>query len=683
MNIKAIFVTLLFVALIALVVRAQDPFQTVITADEIVERGYDNLDELLASVQGLYLTHNRNATQIGIRGISSAGGNNQRVQVLIDGVPLNNPMTGQAPSGYDLRGIAMEDIESVTITRAPSPVLQGNNAMLGVIRITTKKRDKGLRLNFDTGSFGELDGGLALSGSIGKTQIGLMGRLARINGPEVYLPDDSTPDSEEERFSGLGLRVERGKFSFQAYYNQRAESTAGLSSGRNPISVDLSQYRIIPYPVQGTTGFFKESVDLPGSFNESHIFSEMRFSTPIGEKQSAEVRLFLNYATYDELLAFRDTEEDTLFASTVEYDEAHLQSALWSGLSYKHAFQLGDRHRLQAGADLVGAPILEFDSHTGAVSQTFAEAGFVYDTITSGFSDELLDYLESKHVEFFESFAYWTFSLYAFHDFQLSSQLAFSGGARVDVNSQTGPVVAPELNVLYTPTSGKTALRLGYSNGYRLPGILETAVMAPGQALPNPDLLAEKVHNFELGWAQQINEHFNLNLSLYHRRLDDLIQGDELTNRLQNQADSVLQATGLDAGLSVGPPKGIRTYFNYNFQFARRNEVNMPSPLCKFGVTIPFLRHFTLFTEGQYEGARLTFTGRQTLPFFLMNANLLIRPQLPESSRLSGVFKAMNFAFRVYNIWDEFYQHPAEGLYRPGLIPQNGRTWQAQWTLEF
>ena len=68
---------------------------TVITAEQILERGYDNLDELLASVPGISLSHDRNFTQIGIRGISPTGQNNQRVAVFVDGVPLNSPVSGQ------------------------------------------------------------------------------------------------------------------------------------------------------------------------------------------------------------------------------------------------------------------------------------------------------------------------------------------------------------------------------------------------------------------------------------------------------------------------------------------------------------------------------------------------------------------------------------------------------------
>ena len=110
----------------------------------------------------------------------------------------------------------------------------------------------------------------------------------------------------------------------------------------------------------------------------------------------------------------------------------------------------------------------------------------------------------------------------------------------------------------------------------------------------------------------------------------------------------------------------------------------MPSPLCKFGVSIPILKHFTLFTEGQYEGSRRTLEGRSTLPYFLLNTNLLIRPKVEESNPMSRWLNQMSFSFRVYNVLDQFYQHPVgQRQIKSGLIPQNGRTWQTQLTLQF
>lgn len=653
--------------------------QTLITADEIRERGYDNLDELLASVQGLFLSHDGAFTQIGIRGLSPTGENNQRVQVLLDGVPLNNPLSGQAPTGYDLRGIAMEDIEQVEVIRSPSTVLQGNNAMLGVIKITTKKARKGIRLNFDTGSYGELDGGLSLGSVIGKTEIGLMGRLASIPGPDLYLPGDIILERQQEDFAGVGLRVKRGKFAFQAWYTRREDSLSSLPGGPLPIVVDTSLYRIIPFPpMGGPSAFFRGKADLPGAFNQSHFISHISYASPIGDKQSMEARLFVNYAVENQASAFRDAEVEPEFASAVFYDEILRQTSLWAGLSYKHSFQFGAKNQLQAGADLMAAPALGYDIRTSALAQTFAESGFVYDSITSGFAPEVLDYLESKHGSSTENFAYWSCSFFAYDAHQFSEKLALSGGLRVDVNSQVKPVVAPELNLLFMPVADKTAFRLSYSRGYRLPGFLETSLALPEHPLPNLNLAAERMQSYELDWSQRISENLSLNLAFFHRRLKGLILPDEISGMLQNRADSVLQATGLEGGLSAGLAMGVRTYFTYNFQFAKGGVVNMPSPICKFGVTIPFLKHFTLFTEGQYEGARLTFSGAQTLPFFLMNANLLIRPKV-EAKWLS----AMSFSFRVYNLLDEFYQHPADQLYVPGLIPQNGRTWQGQLTVEF
>jgi len=135
--------------------------------------------------------------------------------------------------------------------------------------------------------------------------------------------------------------------------------------------------------------------------------------------------------------------------------------------------------------------------------------------------------------------------------------------------------------------------------------------------------------------------------------------------------------------LSVDLPEGIKTYINYNFLLNKERLVNMPQPICKFGVTIPFLKHFTFYTEGQYEGSRLTTSGIETLPILLLNTNLLIRPKVAETNGFAKYLNQSYLSFRLYNVLDQFYQHPVGFQPNLPLMPQNGRTWQGQLTLVF
>lgn len=659
------------------------PARTIITAAEIEERGYDNLDELLASVQGISLSHDRTFTQIGIRGISPTGTNNQRVQVLLDNVPLNNLVTGQAPSGYDLRGIGMEDIQEVEIIRNSSAVKNGNNSMLGVIKIKTKKARKGGRINIDTGSFGEIDGGFALGTNLGKTTLGFSGRLANLPGQELFIPGDVILDKEKSEFGGFQFQLSAGKFSAHISYNRRNELIAAVPN--NPIEI------FVDSAVSTSDNIYlKEELDQHGNFISDQVFVDLNFSTPLKNNQAMDIRLFTNFDQQERLQTFRDTElfPDTLFGldtvGYLEYDEVPQIRTVWTGLEYQHHFNFQPKHRLTLGTAILVSPISSYKSE----NTLFTHFDGV-DTIKQDFWDDILDYMDYKEEKFTKNFSYWSVGLFVQDQFQLNDFLIVNAGLRVDINSQTKPVYAPELAIQLSPFE-KTKIRFGYGRGYRLPSLQETDVVVVDSPLPtmmtpnlatNRDFVPETSDNFELGLNQKVGKDLDLNIGLYHQQLNDLIWNE--TNAANTQTDSTWKATGLEAGLGVNLLNGVKTFINYNFQFDRKSKINMPSPLCKFGVTIPFLNHFSIFTEGQYEGSRLTFNGKNTRAYFLMNTNLLIRPKLDESQPAAKWLNQLSFAFRVYNMLDQFYEHPSGQNFTAPLIPQNGRTWQTQLTYQF
>ncbi|MEL6863756.1 MAG: TonB-dependent receptor [Bacteroidota bacterium] len=658
--------------------------RTVITAAEIMERGYDNMDELLSSVQGLYITHDQTFTQIGIRGVSPTDGNNQRVQVLLDGIPLNNPLSGEAPSGYDLRGVAMEDIEEVVIIRSAAPALYGNNAMLGVIKINTKKARKGGRINFDTGSFGELDGGFALGYSFGKVNLGFSGRLASIDGPELYIPLDSVFNQESVDFGGFRMRLNVGKFSVNATYNRRSENIASVPA--EPVYLGFLVFN--DSISSDTANYFKQIVDEQGDFDERQLYVDLNFKSNLGKKQFMDIRLFMNYERSEQQLFYRDIETDLDSFSFdpdipyVEYFDNLEEVNLLTGLAYQHGYQFSPKHQLMAGTQILLSPISRYEQNNELVRHWDGD-----DFITMNYWPEVLEYMEDKAEEYTnydEKLAYWSAAFFTREYIQLIPSITLSAGLRVEINSQTQPVFAPDLSLILAPFSNKegTKIRLAFNQGYRLPGLLETDIPQVDRAAPNSDLEAEKSTNYELGLQQKIGKGLDLNLSFFHQELDNIIGNEE--NRFQNWQDSALTNTGLEGGLGLHLRQGIKTYFNYNFQFDRDGNFNMPSPLCKFGVTIPFLRHFSIFTEGIYEGNRRTISGRTSLPYFLLNANLLLRPRIEETHRFARWINQSSLTFRLFNALDQFYQHPvAAQRVSSGLIPQNGRTWQTQLTIQF
>ncbi|MET0486958.1 MAG: TonB-dependent receptor [Candidatus Rokuibacteriota bacterium] len=106
---------------------------TVIDGDEIETRLYPTVDEALRNVPGVEIRRSGSfgkTTSLSIR-----GANPNQVQILVDGVRVKSPTTGQA----DLADIAPESIERIEIIRGPQSTIYGADAIGGVVQIITKK----------------------------------------------------------------------------------------------------------------------------------------------------------------------------------------------------------------------------------------------------------------------------------------------------------------------------------------------------------------------------------------------------------------------------------------------------------------------------------------------------------------------------------------------------------------
>jgi hypothetical protein len=105
-----------------------------ITAEEIKDRGYRDLSEILSQVPGLYMTTAaKDSKMVRVRGAES-----NQTKVYIDGVPAF-PMNGIASNAAaDLSTIPADGIAKVEIIKGPGPVRYGTDYKGGVILVTTK-----------------------------------------------------------------------------------------------------------------------------------------------------------------------------------------------------------------------------------------------------------------------------------------------------------------------------------------------------------------------------------------------------------------------------------------------------------------------------------------------------------------------------------------------------------------
>ncbi|MCZ8147293.1 MAG: TonB-dependent receptor plug domain-containing protein, partial [Roseomonas sp.] len=124
---------------------------TIITRQDIEERGYRTLADAMRAVPGMRLVQTGGIGQQAsafVRGAAS-----RQVLVLLDGVPINDP---SEPNGaFNFGNELLADIERIEVVRGPASSLYGSGAIGGVVNLITRRAPAATPFQ----AFGEVAGG--------------------------------------------------------------------------------------------------------------------------------------------------------------------------------------------------------------------------------------------------------------------------------------------------------------------------------------------------------------------------------------------------------------------------------------------------------------------------------------------------------------------------------------------
>ncbi len=105
---------------------------TVLSGRELRDRGVRTVADALRAVPGATVVRSGGTgsqTSVFLR-----GGESDYVQVLVDGVPINDP-----GGSVDFAGLSTDQVERIEVVRGPVSVLYGTDAVSGVIHIMTRR----------------------------------------------------------------------------------------------------------------------------------------------------------------------------------------------------------------------------------------------------------------------------------------------------------------------------------------------------------------------------------------------------------------------------------------------------------------------------------------------------------------------------------------------------------------
>lgn len=202
----------------------------VITAKQIAERGYEELDDALRDIPGLDLIHISGTYPVIRTFRGMYGDENKRFLLMIDGIIENN-----INGGFDMGGpvYSLHNVDRIEIIWGPASALYGANAFGGVIHMITKKAEemKGLHFQKGLGSFNTYFEKLMFGVKKNKLDISFSALRYNTDGPRFTNRDpnysNSYVDNAMAFYGNIGYTIKncRTTLGFRAF-----NSPAGLGT---------------------------------------------------------------------------------------------------------------------------------------------------------------------------------------------------------------------------------------------------------------------------------------------------------------------------------------------------------------------------------------------------------------------------------------------------------------------
>ena len=179
---------------------------SIITSEEIETLGFDFASDAIAQAPGV--TVNTNGPFGGTSTVRIRGALSEQTLVLIDGVAVND--TTSPGGGYDFARLDTDNIERIEILKGPQSTLWGTDAIGGVVSITTKRPDFGLRSTAfaEYGSFNTFRGGASIAGASDIADLRLA--LTGTSSDGISKADGANGNTEKDGYDALTLSAKGG-----------------------------------------------------------------------------------------------------------------------------------------------------------------------------------------------------------------------------------------------------------------------------------------------------------------------------------------------------------------------------------------------------------------------------------------------------------------------------------------
>lgn len=580
---------------------------SVLTYDDIRTYGWLTLGEALRSLQGFNITDDHTYAYPGIRGVAQPGDYRPRMQILVDGISVNDNLYASVPvdSAFPLD---MGLVERIEVIRGPSASVYGGDAMFGVINVVTRGGSgsagvSGSEVAATAGSGRDHRLRATWSGQAGSVDALLSASGFRAHGRSLRVDDLGDDIARLHRLGG-----EEGE---QVFLRARgADWRVSMIHAERDRRIPTGSYGTIP-----NDGGHVESdgYDLFGLAKDWRL----------GAMTVLQQQFFSGRYRYDGTFPYDYSPDDPRL---INVDKGR---GNWWGLENRLVHAGFDGHRLIAG--------FEYRVESRQDQRNFDKGYGCFDA--PGAPTCLDDRRDGRQLTFL-----------AQDEIAVGTGKTLTLGLRHDRLGGRGSFTSPRLG--YIHDAGAPGLfKVLYGSAFRVPTVYERAYVTPTFVYGNPALKAEKMKSIEVSWEKQFDPGQRLTASAYRFEVERMISTDSDTGLAYNSGK--VRAAGLEMEYERRWRGGVHLRAGVSLQhadgdFGRLD--NSPRRMAKFNFALPVgLPDLKAGFEGQWIDRRGAAFGKASVPSHaLANLHLSYRP--------AG--RPWDVALGIHNLFDRRYADP-------------------------
>ena len=579
----------------------------VITKEEIIQRGYTDLIEMLADLPGfdislLYGVNYANAYQRGLRTTTM-----EKTLLLIDGVEENDLWTNTADIS---RQYPITNIKRVEVIYGPASTMYGPNAFVGVINIITKEPEDiiqqnktiGIHANVGVGSFNSRYADVTVAYK--KNSFSAMFTARHYQSDRHDLTSQKFFDYDPSVYDAVNYKsIMSIKTNAQAYINTNnlpathpyytiystgatADSivltNAGIAAARNldksayskivngqklgfanPTTLTLlnGKINVGDFTIAMQYMFKKEAAgtlytDLGHAINNVYWIPERSYISVKYEKKISNKLLFSSLSNY----RMHGIDNDTRVTAVYNYSRANLgikDLVKDSTPGYNTTYFFQNNKQFRSELKLLYTPTQNLYVIGGVEYRNSQLQGNYLNTSNILIPEE--NGVFSGAAQGGNQFNLEDLGVYVQSNYRVGKYFGITGGLRMDknkirTNGGYGTEYSPRLVVDFAKNNW--VIKAIYSRGIQNVSNFTKFATAGGR-IPNPSLGTESIKNYEVSISKKINQYITADLVMYQEVINNVVGVRTLSSTTsQNQNLGAFNIFGI---------QGNATYRNKNF----------------------------------------------------------------------------------------------------------------------